>query len=127
MFDYIIYFISFFITIPIFATVLVYLLAIKILHRKKLKAVHAAVNWTTVLYVITVAMLFDIIFGHSFIAWMFVTFIISLSVIIIYQWKTHTEVEFIKALRIIWRFSFLLFLMLYVILVFAGILQRIFS
>ena len=127
MFDYIIYFVSFFITIPIFATVLVYMLAVKVLHRKRLKAVHAAVNWTTILYVITVAILFDIIFGYSFIGWLFVIFIILLAMNIIYQWKTHTDVEFLKALRIIWRISFLLFLMLYVILILVGILQRIFS
>lgn len=127
MFDYIIYFVSFFITIPIFATVLVYMLAVKVLHRKRLTAVHTAVNWTTILYVITVAILFDIIFGYSFIGWLFVIFIILLAMIIIYQWKTHTDVEFLKALRIIWRISFLLFLMLYVILILVGILQRIFS
>ncbi|WP_249869877.1 DUF3397 family protein [Oceanobacillus saliphilus] len=126
MFEYIIYIISIFITIPFIATILVYLASVKI-HNKKLKAVHTAVNWTTAFYVIAVSMLLYLIFERSFISWMIIIFILSISAIIIYQWKTRTEVELGKALKIIWRFSFLLFLLLYVVLVLIGIIQKILS
>ncbi|MFC4023250.1 DUF3397 domain-containing protein [Oceanobacillus longus] len=126
MLNYIIYFISLFITLPIFATISIYLISVKVLHSKKLKAVHTAVNWTTILYIIVVVILFDLIFGRIFIGWIIVFFIISLSIIITYQWKTGTEVELGKAIRVIWRFSFILFLMLYILLVLVGIIQQIF-
>ncbi|WP_067728290.1 DUF3397 domain-containing protein [Oceanobacillus damuensis] len=126
MFEYIIHILAFFVTLPIIATVSIYFISVKF-HNKKLKAVHTAVNWTTVLYIIAVSLLLHLIFDRSFFGWLIVYFILSLSVIIIYQWKTRTEIELGKALKIIWRFSFLLFLLLYVLLVLSGIIQKISS
>ncbi|WP_081498504.1 DUF3397 family protein [Oceanobacillus massiliensis] len=88
---------------------------------------HTAVNWTTVLYIAAVVLLLEIVAGRSFLGWLFVLFIGSLAVIIFYQWKNRTEIELRKAVKIIWRISFLVYLLLYVLLVLAGIIQRILS
>jgi len=124
MLDYFIYIVSFLITVPLVATLLVYFAAANV-HNNKLKAIHTSVNWTTILYIIAVSLILHNLLGRSFIGWMVVFFIGALSVIIIIQWKSRTEVEFGKALRIVWRFSFLLFLMLYLVLFLVGVLKHV--
>ncbi|MFD1038771.1 DUF3397 family protein [Virgibacillus byunsanensis] len=125
MLDLFIYFIGFLITAPMITTWVVYLFSMKI-HHKKLKAFHTAVNWTTILYIVAVHVLLTIIFGHQFLGIMLILLIIIFACIIFMQWKVNTEIIFMKALKTFWRLNFLLFLFLYIILLFTGIIQRIF-
>lgn len=125
MLDYLIYIVSFFITIPFVVTILIYLVATKLYHHK-LKAIHTSVNWTTLLYIIAVSLMFQNIIGRSLIGWMIILFISALAIMIIFQWKSGAEVEFRKALKIVWRLSFLLFVLLYFALMLMGILKNIF-
>ncbi|WP_339227597.1 DUF3397 domain-containing protein [Oceanobacillus sp. FSL K6-2867] len=126
MLEYFIYSIAFFITIPLIATALTYIISVKI-HRVKLRALHQAVNWTTILYIIAVSIMLNLIVGSSFTGWMVVLFLIALTSVIISQWKYKNEVVFRKAVKIIWRFAFLLYFMVYILLVFIGIIQQLAS
>ncbi|WP_164669104.1 DUF3397 domain-containing protein [Virgibacillus doumboii] len=125
MLDIIIYFIGFIITAPVAATVIVYLISFQ-LYNHRWKAIHKSVNWTTLLYIIAVAVLFRIIFGNSFIGILFVLLISIFIFIAVAQWKINTEVVFNNIFKIFWRICFLLFLFLYIILVIFGIIQRLF-
>ncbi|OZU90416.1 hypothetical protein CIL03_04525 [Virgibacillus indicus] len=125
MVDYIVYFFAFFITVPFFATLVVYMISRKV-HPGKWKAVHKAVNWTTILYIIADIMLISIIFDRQFTGIAAVILLFILTLIIIIQWKTNTEVLFGKAFKTLWRISFLLFLFIYICLLMIGIIQRIF-
>ncbi|MGX4669131.1 DUF3397 family protein [Cerasibacillus sp. JNUCC 74] len=120
-----IYLLSFFITIPIFATWLTYIIISK-WARHPLRAVHFAVTWTTPLYVIAVIFLIAIIFDVNVVGIILALLLISIAIIIMFQWKRNTEVLLIKAVKLMWRFTFLLFFLLYCLFVIIGIVQRIF-
>lgn len=113
-------------TVPFVVTWLIYKCN-RSLKKTKLYAFHKAVTWTTILYILAVIMLCKIIFGHFFIGYIFVYYLIFMAVIIIYQRINHTDVIFGKAWKIVWRFSFLLFSCLYIILILYGIIQRLLS
>lgn len=123
MLDFMIYTLSFFITIPFLASLLVYLVSM-VLDRNKLKAVHRLVNWTTIFYIIAVTMMLSIIFNLSFISIVLILLLSLLTLIIFIQWKTKRDVEITRAVKLLWRISFLLFFVLYSCLLLVGILQQ---
>lgn len=124
MIDYMIYLIAFLITVPMISTWLIYILGKKIVGHP-LKALHMAVNWTTTLYILaTLSMLMDI-FEQSLVGIFLGIFIFILAIIIIVQWKIRTEVVLGRAIKILWRFCFLFFLLTYSILVVSGITIRV--
>lgn len=125
MVNYIIYIIAFMITLPFIATILAYII-FKNLYSQQWKAIHQAVNWTTIFYIAAVTLLLTIIFNRGFITIILLVLLCMLAGIIIFQWKVNTEVELKKALKILWRICFLLFLISYIVLVIIGILQRLF-
>ncbi|WP_099157984.1 DUF3397 domain-containing protein [Virgibacillus ndiopensis] len=126
MFDIIIYFIAFLIMLPIVATWLVYKISMKI-HKQKWRAIHTAVNWTTCLYIFAVIALISVIFEKQLVAFVLIILLSFFSIIIIFQWKTKTEVIFSKAFKGFWRFSFLVFSFCYICLMCIGLIQEIFS
>lgn len=122
MIDAIIYIISFLITIPIIASFAVYIGSM--LHRRnKRKAVHTMVNWTTLLYIVAVAIMLRLIFGRNFTGIILIFLLVMLSIIIFIQWKTKRDVQFMKAAKLLWRISFLLFFMLYLCLAVLGVVK----
>ncbi|RKQ37389.1 DUF3397 domain-containing protein [Oceanobacillus halophilus] len=125
MVNFIVYIFAFLITIPMIATALVYFISLK-LQRIKKKAFHTAVNWTTIFYVIAVIILFQINFSIKSTGYILIFILGVLTIIILYQWKVGVEIELKKAFRVLWRFCFLLFLLIYILLVCIGIIMRIF-
>ncbi|WP_373895927.1 DUF3397 domain-containing protein [Virgibacillus sp. CBA3643] len=123
MVDVIIYFIAFFITVPILATWIVYKISFKI-YGHQWKAIHISVNWTTIFYIIAVLILVSNIFDQQFIGIMLILLLSMLAVIIILQWKMRTEVVFAKAFKTLWRLCFLIFSFLYICFVLIGIIQQ---
>lgn len=123
MLNFIVYLFAFFITIPILATTIIYMVQLK-LGRTKKRALHTSVNWTTLLYIIAVEILLTVIFERSFIGYILIVFLSILAFIIIFQWKKYTEISLRKALRIHWRLSFLIFLFLYFVLLFMGLILQ---
>ncbi|WP_197046673.1 DUF3397 domain-containing protein [Oceanobacillus salinisoli] len=124
MVDFIVYFLAFFITIPAIASVIVYIISLKIFHSTK-RAVHTSVNWTTLLYIIAVNLLIQNLFHMSTTGFILLFMLIVLTLTILYQWRNHMDIEFKKAFRILWRISFLLFMFSYVCLVITGIIMQI--
>ncbi|SFB18813.1 Protein of unknown function [Lentibacillus halodurans] len=114
------YFAGTIITMPILATIVVYLAGVKVF-RHKWKAVHTAVNWTTFLYIIAVGTMLKIMFGNSFSGIILAILLAMFAVIATVQWKMYTEVVFAKVFKVFWRVCFLLFLLLYCLLVLTGI------
>ncbi|GGJ86787.1 hypothetical protein GCM10007063_06640 [Lentibacillus kapialis] len=119
------YFIGFFITLPVLATVIVYVIGRKA-SRQNQKAVHTAVNWTTLLYIIAVIAMFKTIFGNSYFGIILLIMLMLFAIIVVIQWKVYTEIVFKKVLKVFWRICFLLFLLLYCLLTLTGIILRIF-
>ncbi|MEC5422794.1 DUF3397 family protein [Virgibacillus sp. C22-A2] len=125
MIDFIIYSISFFVTVPLIATWIIYKITKK-LYNQKLKAVHKAANWTTLLYIIAVTILLTIVFNRQMIGIVSALLLCIFTGIVFIQWKSETEIIFRKAFKVFWRLCFLLFLFLYCFLLPIGIIQRIF-
>lgn len=125
MISYISIIIASLITFPIFSTWIIYKIGNKVV-RQKSRALHIAVNWTTILYILSTIMMLHIIFEQHFIGIIFGLILSILAIIIIWQWKTKTEILFSKAIKILWRLCFIIFLVTYFILVFYGIAMKMF-
>src|SRR5690625_413667 len=89
----------------------------------KLKAFHAALNWTTLLYIIAVTIMLGIVFDRSFVGIVLIFLLLSLSLIVFIQWRMGQDVQIKKAAKLLWRISFLLFFLLYGCLMIVGIIK----
>lgn len=120
-----VYLFAFFFTVPIIVTGLIYVLAY-FWHRRRRKAVITAANWSLVFYIISVNLIFFMMFERPTIGYTLIFLLLILAVIVTVQWKVHMEVKIGKAFKILWRGSFLFFFILYVCATFLSILLRIF-
>ena len=124
MVNYIGMIIAFLITFPIIPTLIIYKISEKIV-RHKWRALHIAINWTTILYILATITMLNIIFEKQFIGIILCLILLLLVIIIIWQWKTRTEVLFNRAIKILWRLCFLIFLVAYMMIATYGIVIRI--
>lgn len=122
MLDFMSYFIAVIITIPIFATLVVHFFAKKVFKTKR-RAIFIAINWTNIFYIIAVHLLIKIIFDIQIGSITLILILLGLSAVHIFQWNTGREVSFLRAFKVVWRFSFLLFFVLYILLLIIGLIQ----
>ncbi|MFS0751945.1 DUF3397 domain-containing protein [Oceanobacillus sp. 1P07AA] len=113
--DIMIYVIATAISFPFIMTIGIYWIA-KWTRSSNWKAIHIAVHWSTLFYIIAVSIILNILLQQSFIGLILLFFLVFLTLIIIYQRKSQTDIELFKALKIVWRGSFLLFFTLYFLL-----------
>lgn len=116
--------IAFLITFPFLSTIFVYVASNKVVQHQ-LRAFHISINWTTILYILSTNMMLNNIFGQQFIGITIGAILFLLAMIIIWQWKTRTEVLLSRAIKIMWRLCFLFFLSTYIVLVVYGIIRKI--
>src|SRR5690554_2210561 len=112
------------ITFPFLSTLLIYKVSKKIV-RHKLHALHLAINWTTILYILATIIMLNNIFEQQFIGIILGLILFLLAIIIIWQWKTKTEILFNRAIKIMWRLCFLIFFVAYMMIATYGIVIRI--
>ncbi|ENH98339.1 hypothetical protein J416_01329 [Gracilibacillus halophilus YIM-C55.5] len=101
------------ITIPLFITVLVYFTSKRLVERHW-RAIHIAVDSTTIFYILAVnAMIYSLFQYHVtgymilFLAFMFTIFVFA-------QWKQGKDIIFSVIWKYFWKSSFLLFFILYI-------------
>lgn len=111
---------GFSITFPILVTVVVYVFSIKQL-RSKWKAVHTAVNYTTLFYILSVITVLYNLTNQMFVAHVLIFLIFLLGISVVFQWKTKGEIIFKYAWKVFWRFTFLLFLSLHICVMVIGL------
>ncbi|RDW18459.1 hypothetical protein CWR48_12895 [Oceanobacillus arenosus] len=121
MVDVIINIFAFLTTAPVVLTAFIYYISIKS-HRPVWKAIHTAVNWTTIFYMIAVCLLVKIIFDITVTGYVSVFFLFLLGMFTYMQWRFHTDIKVTKAFKLAWRICFLLFLCLYLCLIITGII-----
>jgi hypothetical protein len=122
MIDFFIILLAFIITSPILITILTYY-SLKFMYQNPLKAFLVAINWTTIIYIVAVNTLLTYLFEGSFIGYIIVFLLCMLTIIVIMQWRNNTEINYKKALKLLWRISFLSFFVFYIFLVLYGILR----
>ncbi|MEN2766549.1 DUF3397 domain-containing protein [Ornithinibacillus xuwenensis] len=121
--ELILFILAFLITLPIFSTIVVYYI-LKYIYGNPIRAFHKAINWTTVLYILAVNTMLTYLFESFFIGDIFVVMLLILTFLIVNQWKRNTEIDYGRAFKLLWRLSFLLFFILYIILVVYGIIDH---
>ncbi len=122
MLEVVIHIISFFITVPMVASFIVYVISM-IRLRNLWKAIHMMVDWTTLFYILAVMIMLLVLFERHFFGYILIFLLTTLSVIIFNQWKKERDIQLKKAVKLLWRISFLLFFFLYGCLTVLGIIK----
>ncbi|WP_152656485.1 DUF3397 domain-containing protein [Oceanobacillus sp. CFH 90083] len=124
--DYIYYTVAFFIAFPFTVTFLAYWIT-KLRKKHTWKAVHNAVQWSAIFFILGAGVLLQLLFDRTFFGWIILLLLVSLTAILINQYRKQTDISVAKAIKIVWRSAFLLFASAYLILSLIYIILGIFS
>src|SRR5699024_9424215 len=83
----------------------------------KQKAIYKTITLFTFFFIIWTLLIIHSMFFSYFIGYILIVFMLLLGFILILQWKYYNEVILLKGVKIVWRFSFLIFLASYLILI----------
>ncbi|ARK31104.1 DUF3397 domain-containing protein [Halalkalibacter krulwichiae] len=112
------------VTIPLLGWYVIYIANVKISKNKK-KSIRRASDWTTVLFMIAVYFIMLELWAKSFL-WIILALFFFIALIFTWiHWKLSGDIHIGKLFRGIWRFNFLLFFILYLLLCGFGLLYRI--
>lgn len=123
MVDFLVYFLAFFITVPPVIALILYIIGRK-RFKSSMRTTHFMVNWSTIFFIIAVDLMAAMVFGKTMTGVIIVFLLLLLGIIIYFQWR-HGEIHFRKAIRLLWRITFLLFFLLYFLLLILGIIRQI--
>lgn len=115
--------ISIFFALPFLGFLLVFIIT-KLVTNNNRKSVHRALDYTTILFVISVHFLIETIWGKS-LFWLIILIMILIAMIFVFvHWKVKEEIVLRRVLKGFWRFNFILFLLAYITLTLFGLLHR---
>ncbi|OIJ09798.1 hypothetical protein BKP35_15035 [Anaerobacillus arseniciselenatis] len=113
-----------FITLPIFAFYLIYIVNVKRTKNKK-ASLKLAVDGSTILFVFSVYYIALEIWGESYF-WLIITTVLLVAIIFtVIHWKLQHDIQLGKLFKGILRFNFLLFFVAYFLLSIYGLFVRI--
>lgn len=113
-----------FVTIPILAYVLIFVISKQITKQHR-RAVRYALDGSTLLFIISVHFLITTIWEKSFL-WLILLLILIIGVAVAFlNWKVKQEIDYNRVFRGFWRFNFLMFFSAYIILIIIGIVQSV--
>jgi hypothetical protein len=108
------------VTVPIIGYFVVFVIT-KQITKKHRKAVHIALDTTTLIFILSVHYLIITIWDLS-LFWLILIIMILLAIFsLLLQYKLNEEVDLKKVFRGFWRFNFLFFFSAYIILLCVGI------
>ncbi|PYZ97916.1 hypothetical protein CR205_04790 [Alteribacter lacisalsi] len=111
------------VTVPFIAFYLVYIVTVK-LTRKKSVALRTAVDGSLLFFMLAVHFFILEIWGLSLIQYVFALMFLTAIIFTLIHWKKYEEVQFIRIVKGVWRFQFVLFFVLYFVLMFVGFYIR---
>jgi hypothetical protein len=112
------------VTIPLAGYLIMFIFS-KQLTGNHRKSVNLAIDFSTLLFIFSVHFLIIMIWGKSFL-WLIMLILIFLAVIfVLIHWKLRQEIDFARVFKGYWRFNFLLFFFIYLVLIIVGLYQRI--
>lgn len=116
-------FVAILITVPMVGYLAVFIISKQISGNHR-RSVNLAIDFSTLLLVLSVHFLIITIWGKSFL-WLILLVLLGLAAIfVLIHWKYKEEIVLPKVFKGFWRFNFLLFFSAYVILVLFGLFQR---
>ncbi|WP_035186368.1 DUF3397 domain-containing protein [Alteribacter aurantiacus] len=107
------------ITAPIISMYLVYLVSVK-LTRNKVFALKVAVDVSLIFFMLSVHFFILEIWGISLIGYVLALLLLTAIGFTIVHWKMYEDVEFVRIMKGVWRFQFVLFFVLHFVLMFVG-------
>lgn len=110
--------------VPAFVYLLVYTIA-KSAFRNNRRAAKLSVDVTTFFLILAVHFAVQAMLGQSYIWLIFIILALTASIVLIAQYKTKNEVDFLRFIKGFWRLTFLLFAAAYFILCLAAIVERV--
>jgi hypothetical protein len=115
-----------FVTVPILFYILVFVIS-KLVTKNHRKAVQAALDFSTIFFILSVHYIVLAIWGKSFL-WAIFIFIFTCAIIfVIINWKLKGEIDFSRCFKGFWRFCFLVFFLAYLVLTIYGVIERVIS
>jgi hypothetical protein len=115
--------ISIFFTIPFLGFAIVFFIT-KLVTKNTRKSVHKALDYTTILFIISVHFLIVTIWEKS-LFWIIILIMILIAMLFVFvHWKVKEEIILKKVMKGFWRFNFLLFLLAYITLTLYGFIHR---
>ncbi|MEH7441061.1 DUF3397 domain-containing protein [Bacillus sp. JJ1122] len=116
-------FVATLITVPMIGYLAVFIISKQISGNHR-RSVNLAIDFSTLLLVLSVHFLIITIWGRSFL-WLILLVLFGLAAIfVLIHWKYKEEIVLPKVFKGFWRFNFLLFFSAYVFLVLFGLFQR---
>ncbi|PLT34308.1 DUF3397 domain-containing protein [Bacillus sp. V5-8f] len=113
-----------FVTLPVIAYIILFIL-IKQMTRNHRRAVHLAMDISSILFIFAVHYLILAIWERS-LFWLLLLIMIGLAfVVVIVHYKLKEEIDIQKVFRGIWRINFAFFLCAYFLLILFGVVYRI--
>ncbi|KHF40789.1 DUF3397 domain-containing protein [Halalkalibacter okhensis] len=114
------------VTIPLLGWYIIYITTVKI-SKNKSKSIRRASDWTTLLFMVAVYFIMSEIWSQSFL-WIILAIFFFISLVVTWmQWSVSGDIQTKKLFRGIWRFNFLAFVIIYLLLSGYGLIVRIFS
>ncbi|GAB2543034.1 DUF3397 domain-containing protein [Gracilibacillus alcaliphilus] len=120
------YLLALMVTLPLLVTYVVYVLALKI-SRQKRYAFHFAIDSTTILYIAAVVANVKWIFSLNLFGYIIAFLLILWLIMVVFHWRTYTDIVFAHVWKRFWKLTFLLFFALYIISSVIGIVYSITS
>jgi hypothetical protein len=112
-----------FFTLPFLGTLFVFFV-IKLVAKNSRKSLQKALDYTTILFIISVHFLIVTIWGKSFF-WLIILVMIFIAMVFVFvHWKVKEEIVLKKVMKGFWRFNFILFLLAYIALTLYGLIHR---
>ncbi|WP_404331407.1 DUF3397 domain-containing protein [Mesobacillus maritimus] len=112
------------VTLPLVGYLLMFIFS-KQLTKNHKRSVQRAIDFSTLLLIISNHFLIVVIWGKSYL-WLILLILIILAIIfVLYHWKVRQEIEYTRVFKGYWRMNFLLFFFSYVVLIIYGIVQRV--
>ncbi|WP_071395438.1 DUF3397 domain-containing protein [Bacillus tuaregi] len=113
-----------FVTIPLLGYIIVFVIS-KLITKQHRKAVRIAIDVTTFLFILSVHYFIMAIWDTSFLWVILIIMLLVAIVFVIVHWKVKHEIHFSKVFKGYWRFNFLLFGFIYIILIIYGLVHRV--
>lgn len=117
--------ISFFVLFPYFCYVIVFSIC-KLITKKHRFSVHIALDVSTLFFIVSVHFIMQIIWGKSFLGYIFLTLAAIGAGSVIYYWRVNQqEIHYKKMFRTFLRVSFLIFAGIHIIFSTYGVIYYI--
>ncbi|MDF2903866.1 MAG: hypothetical protein K0S25_1504 [Bacillus sp. (in: firmicutes)] len=113
-----------FVTVPLLGFIVIYFVSKKIFKSSR-RAVHLAIDWSTILLILSVNQIIFVLWQKSFLWAIFLVLILVALVFVFIHWKTKHEIVFRPIFKGFWRMNFLLFFTAHIFLLILGLFQRV--